>query len=150
MSTIIKRIAISILATNALMGVSTVTHSRSPVPLTESQLDGITAEGGPLAEAAGAAAASGLTTLGNTSTVAVTGVGNSPFDGANAQATGVAFGLGMNGVSPGASSTAVTTFAEAPGNFVVNLNYNKTIYGIGATLQIGVSASTGVLVPGLQ
>ena len=150
MSIIGRKTTLSILAAGVWLGTPTGVVAGGQVTLTERQLDSVTAaQGGPAAESAAAAAASGLTTVGNSSTVAVTGVGNSPFNGSTGQATGVAFGLGANGVIPGTSSATASTFAEAPGNVVVNLNYTQTIYGIGSTLQVSVSASTGLFVPGL-
>jgi hypothetical protein len=111
----IKRMALSLVAASALLCASMVVRAGGPVVLMDGQLDGVTAgQGGPFAEAAAAAAASGLVVNGNTQTHATTEVADSPFGGSNALATGVAFGLGMNGVTPGTSSASVTTFAEAP------------------------------------
>jgi len=143
-------VAMCLFATGALCA-STVVNAGGPAALTDSQLDGVTAgQGGPFAEVTAGATASGLTTLGSTGTVAVTGVADSPFNGSNAYASGVAVGMGSNGLTPGTSSTNVTTFSEAPGNFVVNLSYNTTVYGVGGmTVQVGVSSSVGDLVPGL-
>jgi len=133
-----------------LLCVSAIAHAAGPVALTDGQLDGVTAaQGGPFAEANAAAFGAGLFTTGNTQTTATTGVADSPFGGSNALATGVAVGIGMNGVTPGTSGAAVTTSTEAQGNFVVNLSYNQTIYGIGTTIQVGVSSSVGDLVPGM-
>jgi hypothetical protein len=142
--------ALSVIAATAFLCASTVAHAGGPVGLTDGQLDGVTAgQGGPFAGVTAGATASGLFATGNTLTTAATGVGDSPFNGSDAYATGVAFGVGMNGVAPGTSSASVTTYSEAPGNFVVNYSNTTTIYGIGSTLQVGVSTSTGDLVPGL-
>lgn len=141
----------SLAAAGALLCASTVAHAGGPVTLTDGQLDRITAgQGGPFAGVQAGAAATGLFTIGGTQTIATTGVADSPFDGSNAYATGVAFGTGMNGLSPGQSSANVSTSTEAPGNFVTNIGYNRTVYGIGTTVQVGVSVSVGDLVPGLQ
>ncbi|MGH7116616.1 MAG: hypothetical protein ACREE9_19225 [Stellaceae bacterium] len=140
-----------VVAAGALMFASPIAYAGGPVSLTDGQLDQVTAgQGGPFAEVAAGATAAGLFTTGNTQTIATTGVADSPFDGSNAMASGVAFGVGSNGVSPGSSDANVSTFTEAPGNFVVNYASNRTIYGAGgATLQVGISVSVGDLVPGL-
>lgn len=135
---------------SAFLSAPMVAEAGSPIALTNSQLDRVTAaQGGPFAEANAAATGAGLLASGNTGTIAVTGVGNSPFHGSDAYASGVAVGTGSNGLTQGEASTAVTTFSEAPGNFVVNMGYNTTIFGLGTTVQVGVSVSTGDLVPGL-
>ena len=150
MSPSIKRITVSLAATSVLLCAAMVADAGGVVALTDRQLDNVTAaQGGPSATAAAGVAASGLTTLGNTDTVAVTGVGDSPFGGSNAAAVGVAFSVGRNGAIPAGSSTAVTTVTEAPGNFVVNIGWNQTIYGPGITFQAGASSSVGLLVPGM-
>ena len=75
MSITIKRMALSVVVASAFLCESAVAHAGGPVALTDRQLDSVTAaQGGPLAQVAAAAAASGLVTLGSTSTVAVTGV----------------------------------------------------------------------------
>jgi hypothetical protein len=140
----------SLVAAGALMCAATVAQAGGPIALTDGQLDRVTAgQGGPAAEVGAAATASGLFTVGNTETIATTGVGNSPFNGSDAYASGVAVGQGLNGVTPGASSADVTTATEAPGNFVATVAFNQTIYGIGTTLQVGFSSSVGDFVPGL-
>lgn len=146
----IKTMALSLAAATALLCVPMVADAGSPVALTDGQLDRVTAaQGGPAGLVSAAAMGLGLFAIGNTSTTAVTEVGDSPFDGSGAQVTGVAVGIGKNGVSPGQSSASVSTFTEAPGNFVLNGGWNMTVYGLGVTLQVGVSSSVGDLVPGM-
>jgi len=151
MTITIKSMALSLATASALLCASTVADAGGAVALTNGQLDRVTAgQGGPAGLVSAGAAASGLFAMGNTSTSAVIGVGDSPFDGSTAVVTATAFGLGSNGVSPGQSATEVNTFTEAPGNFVVNFGWNKTITGAGgATLQVGVSGSVANLVPGM-
>jgi hypothetical protein len=134
----------------ASMGVD----AGGPVALTERQLDNVTAvQGGPFAQSAAAATGLGLTTFGGTETTALTGIGSpgndGPFGGSNAQASAVAFGGGLNGVLPGSGTANAGTATEAPGNVVVNIGWNYTVYGIGTVVQGSVSSSTGLFVPGV-
>jgi hypothetical protein len=145
----IKTMALSLAAATAVLCVATAADAGSPVALTNGQLDSVTG-GGPFAQVSAGASASGLFVTGNTQTIATTGVADSPFDGSNAYATGTAFGMGSNGLTPGTSSANVATFTEAPGNFVYNHSTNVTVYGLGATLQFSESTSVGTFVPGLQ
>jgi hypothetical protein len=125
------------------------------VALTDNQLDRVTAGDTPpvFATAAAAGAGLGLRAFGGTMTSALTGVGSpgndGPFGGSNAQAIAYGFGGGLNGVLPGAGAASATTATEAPGNLVVNIGLNYTVYGIGTVVQGSISSSTGLFVPGL-
>jgi hypothetical protein len=141
--------ALALVAAGTLSCASMVADAGSPVTLTDRQLDRVTAQGGPAALVNATATGSGLFTTGTVQTAAITEVGDSPFDGATAVATGQAFGLGTNGAAPGTSSTNVTTFTEAPGNFVINVGWNRTVSGMDSTFQVGVSVSVANLIPGL-
>jgi hypothetical protein len=147
----INKVALSFVAAGGLVCVATAAGAGGKVALTDGQLDSvIAAQGGPFAEVAAGAQATGLVVSGSTSTFAITNNGGSPFDGSSASASGVAVGSGSNGLTPGTSSTNVATFTEAPGNFVVNLNVNRTVSALGTTIQGGFSSSVGFLIPGLQ
>jgi len=142
--------ALSLVAASASLCATTAAYAGGSVALTDNQLDRVTAaQGGPAALVNAGASASGLFAAGGTQTTAVTEVGDSPFGGSGAQVVGVAFGVGRNGVMPGQSSAAVSTFTEAPGNVVVNIGWNRTFYGLGLTAQVGVSSSVADLIPGM-
>ena len=145
------RRALSAVATSALLCVSTAADAGGRVAvLTDRQLDGVTAsQGGPFAGSVAAATGNGLTTFGQTNTIAITGVSDSPFDGSNAYASGTAVGGGMNGPFPGSGTATATSFTEAPGNVGVTIGYDYTVYGIGTTIQTTFSSSVGVFVPGV-
>jgi hypothetical protein len=72
-----------------------------------------------------------------------------PFGGSTAQAVAYAYGGGLNGVLPGSGAANATAATEAPGNLVVNIGMNYTVYGIGTVVQGSISSSTGLFVPGL-
>jgi len=154
MATVAKSMALSLLVSSALVCASTVVHAGGPIALTDGQLDGVVAaQGGPFAGSAAAATGLGLTTFGGTQTVAVTGIGSpgndGPFGGSNAQASAYAYGGGLNGVSPGSGTANAAAVTQAPGNLVVNIGWNYTVYGIGTTVQGSISSSTGLFVPGM-
>jgi hypothetical protein len=145
----IKRTTLCGAAAAVAIGLSAVANAHSPVPLTDHQLDTVTAaQGGPTAAVTAATTATGLSATGTAQTLALVTVSDSPFDGAGAQAAGVAWGIGMNGASPGGSNASVSTFAEAPGNVQGNVGWNLTIYNNGLTFSVGVQSSVGILVPG--
>jgi hypothetical protein len=153
MSITLKTVAVSVIAAVTMPFASMGVHAGSPVALTERQLDNVTAgQGGPFAASAAAATGLGFVTFGGTQTTALTGIGSpgndGPFGGSNAQAVAFAYGGGMNGVSPGSGSANAATVTQAPGNLVVNIGWNYTVYGIGTAVQGSVSSSTGLLVLG--
>jgi hypothetical protein len=153
MSITIKTVAVSVVVAGTLSFASMGADAGSPVALTERQLDNVTAgQGGPFAASAAAASGLGSTTFGGTQTTALTGIGSpgndGPFGGSNAQAVAYAYGGGMNGVLPGAGTANAATVAQAPGNLVVNIGWNYTVYGIGTVVQGSVSSSTGLFVLG--
>jgi hypothetical protein len=151
----IKATANFLVLTGGLLFAAGGADAGGPVSLNESQLDNVTAgQGGvPFAAAGAAASALGLTVFGGTQTAAVIGIGSpgndGPFGGSSAQASALAYGGGMNGVSPGSGSAQAATVAQTPGNFVANIGWNYTVYGIGTVLQGSVSSSTGLFVPGM-
>jgi hypothetical protein len=154
MSITLKTMAVSVVAAVTVSFASMGVDAGGPVALTERQLDNVTAgQGGPFAQSAAAATGLGLTTFGGTETTALTGIGSpgndGPFGGSNAQASAVAFGGGLNGVLPGSGTANAVTATEAPGNVVVNIGWNYTVYGIGTVVQGSVSSSTGLFVPGV-
>jgi len=154
MSITLKTMVVSVVAAATVSIASVGVDAGSPVALTERQLDNVTAgQGGPFAGSAAAATGLGLTVFGGTDTKAVTGIGSpgndGPFGGSNAQASASAFGGGMNGVLPGAGTASAATVTQAPGNVVVNIGWNYTVYGIGTVFQGSVSSSTGLFVPGV-
>ena len=149
----LKTMAVSVVAAGTLSLVSVGVNAGSPVPLTERQLDNVTAgQGGPFAGAAADATGLGLTAFGGTQTTALIGVGSpgndGPFGGSNAQAIAYAYGGGLNGVLPGSGTASAVAVTQAPGNLAVNIGLNYTVYGIGTTVQGSISSSTGLLVPG--
>jgi len=154
MSITLKTMVVSVVAAATVSVASVGVDAGSPVALTERQLDNVTAgQGGPFAGSAAAATGLGLTVFGGTDTKAVTGIGSpgndGPFGRSNAQASPSAFGGGMNGVLPGAGTASAATVTQAPGNVVVNIGWNYTVYGIGTVFQGSVSSSTGLFVPGV-
>jgi hypothetical protein len=142
-------------AVGALLSAASVADAGSPVALTNSQLDGVTAGDTPpvFATADAAGAGLGLRAFGGTMTSAVTGVGSpgndGPFGGSNGQAIAYGYGGGLNGVLPGAGAASATTATEAPGNLTAHIGMNYTVYGIGTVVQGSISSSTGLFVPGL-
>jgi len=155
MTTSIKRVALSLVAVGTLSCASTIADAGSPVTLTDRQLDRVTAGQTPpvFATSAAAAAGLGLTVFGGTQTTAVTVIGSpgndGPFGGSTAQAVAYAYGGGLNGVLPGSGAANATAATEAPGNLVVNIGMNYTVYGIGTVVQGSISSSTGLFVPGM-
>jgi hypothetical protein len=154
MSITLKTVAVSVIAAVTMPFASMGVNAGGPVALTERQLDRVTAGDTPpvFANSAAAAAGLGFVTFGGTQTTALTEVGSpgndGPFGGSNAQAAAYAFGGGLNGVSPGAGAASATTTTQAPGNLVVNIGWNYTVYGIGTVVQGSVSSSTGLFVVG--
>jgi hypothetical protein len=155
MSISLKTVAVSVVGAVTLLFAAMVARAGGPVALTDNQLDRVTAGDTPpvFATAAAAGAGLGLRAFGGTMTSALTGVGSpgndGPFGGSNAQAIAYGFGGGLNGVLPGAGAASATTATEAPGNLVVNIGLNYTVYGIGTVVQGSISSSTGLFVPGL-
>jgi len=151
----IKTMAISMVFGGTLLFAAMGVGAGGPVSLTERQLDNVTAgQGGlPFATSAAAATGLGLRAFGGTQTVAVTGIGSpgndGPFGGSNAQASAYAYGGGLNGVSPGSGTANAAAVTQTPGNLVVNIGWNYTVYGIGTTVQGSISSSTGLFVPGM-
>ena len=157
----LKGMALSLIVAGAFSCASMVVYAGSRVPLTDNQLDFVTAgniisgQGGglPFATSAADATGLGLRAFGGTQTMAVIGIGSpgndGPFGGSNAQASAYAYGGGLNGVSPGSGTANAAAVTQTPGNLVVNIGWNYTVYGIGTTVQGSVSSSTGLFVPGM-
>jgi len=151
----IKAIAIAAVSAGVLLFAAGGVSAGGQVSLTERQLDSVTAGQGGLPFAASDAAATGLglTVFGGTQTMALIGIGSpgndGPFGGSNAQASASAYGGGLNGVLPGSGTAHAAAVAGTPGNLVVNIGQNYTVYGIGTVLQGSFSSSVGLFVPGM-
>ena len=128
-------------------------HAGGPIALTDKQLDRVAA-GDAFVTATANGQATGLLTLGFTTTVADVTGSNSPWGSSGGYSSGVAVTVGSNITSAGTASTTVTTGGAVSGNFVVNETYKdvslmgRPIQGDGFSFSAGGTYVLGILVPG--
>lgn len=145
--------ALPFVAASALLCAAWAAHAREPIALTDRQLDSVAA-GNAYTTATANGQATGLYTMGFTTTTANTTGSNSPWGGSGGSSSGVAFAEGSNVSSPGTASTSVTTGGGASGNLVLTETVtDKTlsggpIGGNGVSFSAGFTYSIGLLVPG--
>jgi hypothetical protein len=121
--------------------------SAAPAPLTDGQLDGVTAGAAAVISSTDASSAGALALAGTTSN-SVVAQEPSPYAGnpalgpagAATDGTAVAVGsnLGLKGEPPTSSMTNVQTAGTATGNQVISTTVNQTVQGAGGvTFQAG-------------
>ena len=138
--------AIPVTAAICLLAAPSVTWAGTPVELSASQLDQVTA-GGANVGGSSTASASGVFTLTQTTGNSIVVGGTSPYQqpgfsstagASDATATAVGTNLGAQNAPPPSSSTSVTTGGTAQGNLVITSTVNHTTNGVGGvTFQAG-------------
>jgi hypothetical protein len=130
------------------------------VPLTDGQLDLVSA-GSALVTSSADAQATGLNVTATTTSGSILGTNQGVEPGFGsvgglASGTAVAWGLNPLGNSNGApppppptSSTNVTTAGVAQGNFTLTIGGNATSSALGLTIQVGTTSVYGAAIPGL-
>ena len=138
-----------------LLLASASAHAGALKPLTDGQLDGVTA-GGALVFSAADAQAAGLITMASAGANSVFGSNQGVENGFGSEsgiASGTAVSLASNGAAQGAppptSATSVTTGGVAEGNYTMVISANRTSSALGLTIQGGFTFVYGVFVPGL-
>jgi hypothetical protein len=140
-----------------LLYTSVAAHAGGPIPLTDGQLDRLTA-GSAIVFSNVDAQAIGLKAYSSTLSNSILGTNPSVENGFGSEGgttSGVAVAWGLNplgnsaGAPPPASSTNVTTGGGAQGNFTLMIAGGGTSSALGQTIQVGVMSVYGVFVPGL-
>ncbi len=142
-----KRIITMAAAAAFGLAAPSVTWAGTPVELSNSQLDHITA-GGAIVISSADAAATGVLTLTGTNVNSIVAGGQSAYpqqpaftnDAGASDGTAVSVGsnLSQQNAPPASSGTAVNTAGAANGNLVINHTFNHTTHGVGGvTFQAG-------------
>lgn len=153
MSTTRNTPAIAVLVAALGLALPTTSWAGHPVPLSDAQLDAVTA-GGAAVLSSSNAGASGVFTLDYTTSNSVVFGGATPFPQQPgltnslgiSDGTAVAMGtnIGNHDAPPPSSGTSVTTAGTAVGNQVIITNFNYTTQGAGGlTFQAGWTVAYG-------
>lgn len=161
MRTKIKTLTKTLVGAGALLVISIAPSANAraagPVPLTDGELDHVSA-GSALVTSSADAQATGLNVMASTTSNSILGTNQGVEPGFGsvggvASGTAVAWGLNplgnSNGAPPPTSSTNVTTTGVAQGNFTLTIGGNATSSALGQTIQVGTTSVYGVLIPGL-
>jgi hypothetical protein len=142
-----RKSAIGVAAVGSVLCGAMAAFAGSPMVLTNSQLDSVTAGAAAVASSTDAQAV-GVFTIANTTSNSVVAGGTAPFKGqpgltdtaglTTGTAVAVGTNLGLQGEPPPSSTTSVTTAGAADGNLVITSTFNYTVHGAG-----GVTAQTG-------
>ena len=145
----------SLAAAGAILFAAATAQAGSPTPLTDRQLDNVTA-GGAIVFSSADAMAAGLITAASAGTDSVFGSNTGVQDGFGSEAgltAGTAVSLASNGAAkggtPATGSTSVTTGGIPEGNYTMVFSANRTSSALGLTIQGGFTFVYGVYVPGL-
>ncbi len=144
----------ALMAAAPLVGLSLAADAKSPIELSNSQLDRITA-GANTVDASATGLGTGAFSISSSNTNSVVGVnpGANPVlysQGGLAVGTAVGYGTNFgNQQQPASSSTDVTTGGTADGNFQANVSNNVRLSALGLTVQIGFTSTYGAFALGL-
>ena len=150
----LHRYVIRAFSISAFLAAPTLAWAGNPIPLSDSQLDRVTAGAGAYVIGSSDAAALGVLAITQTgsNTMVVSGASPNPEQPGFATAGGAVVdtalaqgsNLGQQGAPPASSTTAVTTTANAAGNLVLTNSFNATVHGAGGVVfQVGWTAVVG-------
>jgi hypothetical protein len=143
-----------LIAAGAMLSIPAIADAGEPIPLTDTQLDRVSA-GGVIVYGDAAAEATGLIAAAATGTNSIYGSspglkGGSGSEAGIALGTAVAFAEGQApGDPPPSSSTTVTTGGTAEGNFTMTFTGGGKETVGGLTIQVGFTAVYSTSIPGL-
>lgn len=153
-------------AAGALLCLAGSAFAGGAVPLTDHQLDQVSA-GAFIVDSTADALATGLKAYSNTSTNSIVGSSTSPVNGSGSEqgeTSGVAVAWGLNplgnsngnGMTPNGtpappptSMTSVTTGGTTEGNYSMVIGGAGTSSALGQTIQVGTLSVYNAVIPGL-
>jgi hypothetical protein len=152
-----KMLTVALAGAGVWIGVAAGADAGSPVPLTDHQLDHVTA-GSAIVTSSADAAATGLNVMASTLANSILGTNQGVEDGFGSEggvgsSVAVAWGLNplgnSNGAPPATSSTNATSGGAAQGNYTLTIGGGATSSALGQTIQVSTTSVYGVFVPGL-
>jgi len=150
MSRYTKTLTSALVTASVALGGLAGANAGTAVPLSDRQLDNVTA-GSAITFGSAVAQATGLITMAGTASNSAIGSTASVEDGFGSEGgvtVGSAVAYGSNG-GGATSSTDVQTGGAAQGNFVLNMSGGGKVTAGPLTIQAGFTSVYGVFVPGL-
>jgi len=141
-----------LIVAGAMLSIPAIAEAGGPTPLTDTQLDRISA-GGVIVYGNAASQANGLIAIATTGTNSIYGsspgtIGGSISEAGIALATAIAFDEGQApGDPPPSSNTAASTGGTAEGNFTMTITGGGKATAGGLTIQVSFTAVYGASGP---